>query len=120
MFKWPMSLGLLRDEPRRQRRPLAEEKIFHVFLDEFLRLFLPRHQSVLVENHLHPFFPQFPGFYGNVFVDPLSELARPGGRIQTEHFFLELLTEDLPAGHVRWRRGRLWGAARSHFVILTA
>ena len=50
-------LGLLRNVIGRQGGTLAEEKILHVFRHELLRLFLPGHQSILVENHFHSLFP---------------------------------------------------------------
>ena len=79
--RWQLSSGLLRllrDEAGRQRRALAEEEILHLLGDDLLGLFLPGHQAVLVENHLHPLFPELPRFGGDVLVDALAQLARPG------------------------------------------
>src|SRR5262249_61336693 len=74
--------------------------ILHVFRDEVLRLFLPRHQAVLVEDHLHPVFPHLPGLRGDVLVDPLAQLARPGRFVEARELFLELLAHDLAPAEV--------------------
>src|SRR5262245_45125005 len=82
-----------------------------MFGDEFLRLLLPRHEAVLVENHLHPIFPELPGVGRDVLVDALPELARPGRRIEPRQFLLKLLTKHLAPARVS--RG---GARRSRFA----
>src|SRR5215813_9014003 len=101
-----LSFALLRYVAGGQRRAVTEEEILHVFLDELLRLLLERHQAVLVEDHLHPFFPQFPRVGGNVLEDPLSELAWPGWCIQSGELTLEFHAEYLAAGRVPGRRGQ--------------
>src|ERR1044071_4752234 len=87
-------LGLLRDVARRQRRPLAEEEVFHVLGDQILRFLLPGHQPVLVEDHLHAILPELPRLRGDVLVDPLAELAGPWRCIETRQLFLKFHTED--------------------------
>jgi hypothetical protein len=72
---------LLGDVTGRQRRALAEEKIFHVLRDEVLRFLLPWHEPVLIEDHLHPILPELPRLARDVLVDALAELARPGRRV---------------------------------------
>src|SRR5438552_905633 len=102
-------LGLLWNVPGRQRGAFAEEKIFHVLGDELLRLFLPRHQTVLVEDHLHAILPELPRLGGDVLVDALTEGTGPRWRVEAGQLLLKLLAEDLaPAlvadGRVRRRR----------------
>src|SRR5262245_51968787 len=72
------SLRLLRHVPGRQRGAFAEEEVLHVLGDEILRFLLPGHEPVLVQDHLHALFPEFPRVLGHVFEDALTELARPG------------------------------------------
>src|SRR4030095_5769631 len=66
-------LRLLRHVPGRQRRAFTEEEVFHVLGDEVLRLFLPRHEAVLVEDHLHAILPELPRLRRDVLVDPLTK-----------------------------------------------
>ena len=89
---------------RWERRPLAEEEIFHVLADQLLRLFLPRHQPVLVEDHLHALFPQLPGLAGDVLVNPLTQFARPRRCVETRKFLLKLDAVHCPAALVADRR----------------
>src|SRR5438093_8568329 len=70
-------LRLLGNVAWRKRGALAEEKIFHVLGDQILRLLLPWHQAVLVQDHLHPLFPELPGVFRDALVDALPELAGP-------------------------------------------
>src|ERR1019366_6852021 len=63
------SVMRLGHETRRQRRAFAEEELFHLLRDDLLRLFLEGQQAVLVENHLHAFFPHVPGFLRDAWVD---------------------------------------------------
>src|SRR4051812_43916957 len=58
--RWLLLLRLLRDVSGREGGAFAKEKIFHVLGDEILRFLLPRHQPVLVQDHLHPLFPELP------------------------------------------------------------
>src|SRR4026207_571403 len=71
-------LGLLWDVPGRERGAVAEEKIFHVFGDQVLGLLLPRHQAVLVQDHLHTLFPELPRVLRDVVEDAPAELPRHG------------------------------------------
>src|SRR5713226_4010762 len=99
--------GLLRDVSGRKGRAFAEEEIFHVFRDQLLRLFLPGHQAIFVEDHLHPILPEFPRLHRDVLVDALTELAGPWRRVEAGELFLKLLAEHHPAAPVadrlRWR-----------------
>jgi hypothetical protein len=79
---------------------LAEEEILHVAGDEFLRLLLPRHEPVLVEDHLHPLFPHLPGLRGDVLVDPLPQLARPRRCVQSGEILLKLHAVHRPAAFI--------------------
>src|SRR5262245_51506830 len=92
----PLLLRLLRLIVRRQRRPFAEEKVLHVTRDQILRLLLPRHQAVFVQDHLHPIFPELPRICGDVLVDPLPQFARPRWRVEPRQLLLELHTEHGP------------------------
>src|SRR5215213_4150187 len=85
--------GLFWNIARRQRRALAEKEVFHVLRDQLLRFLLPGHEPVLIENHLHPLFPQPPGVEGDVLEDALPQLARPGRCVEPGHLLLELLAE---------------------------
>jgi hypothetical protein len=87
----PENLGfaLFGDVVRREGGPFAEEEIFHVFRHEILGLLLPRHQAILIENHLHAFFPELPGLNGDVLENALAQFARPGWRVQARELFLE-------------------------------
>src|SRR5262245_63365254 len=112
-------LGLLRDVIGRQGRTLSEEEILHMFRDELLRLFLPRHQAILVENHLHPLFPQLPRVERDVFVDSLPQLSRPRRRIEAWQLLLKLHAEHLAAGLVgAWACGGRWLAVVRHGLIV--
>src|SRR6185503_10100436 len=93
-------LGLLGNVARRQRGPLAEEKIFHVFGYEILRLFLPRHQAILVQDHLHPLFPELPRILRDALVDALPELAGPGRSVEAGQLLLEFHAHDLATARV--------------------
>src|SRR3954468_19641397 len=88
------------DVAGRQGGSFAKEEVLHVLRDQLLRLFLPGHQAVLVQDHLHPLFPQLPGVGGNVVVDALSELARPRDGFETGRLALKFLAEH-GTGHVR-------------------
>src|SRR5579859_805270 len=110
-------LRLLRNVSRRERGALAEEELFHVLRDELLRFFLPGHQAVLVEDHLHPILPELPRLRGDVVVHPLTELTGPRQRVEAGQLLLKFLTEDHAAALVADRRCR--GCARiSHATIL--
>ena len=65
--------------------------------DELLGLLLPRHQPVLVEDHLHALFPELPGLGGDIFVDPLAQLAGPGLSLEPGQLLLEFLAEHRAA-----------------------
>src|SRR5215510_5474331 len=114
------SLGLLGNVAWRERRAFTEEKIFHVFGDEILRFLLPRHQAVLVEDHLHAILPELPRVGGDVVVDPLAELAGPRWCVETREFLLELHAHHLPAAFVAGRRPctRCMPAVVSHDAIV--
>ena len=85
-------LALLRHVAWRQGGALAEEEFFHLTRDQFLRFFLPRHQSIFVEDHLLTIFPKLPRLRRNVVVDTFTELAGPWWRIETGKLFLKLHT----------------------------
>src|SRR5262245_5423935 len=89
-------LGLLRNVSGWKRSAFPEEKVFHVLGDQLLRLFLPGHEPVFVEDHLHPILPELPCLRGDVLVDALAELAWPGGRVESGQLFLEFLAHDHP------------------------
>jgi hypothetical protein len=99
-------LGLLGDVSGRQRGAFAEKKVLHVLGDELLSFFLPRHQPVLVEDHLHAILPELPGLRRNVLVHPLTELAGPRRSIEAGELLLKLLAEDLASGLVADRKLR--------------
>ena len=73
---------LLRDVSWRKRCSLAKEEVLHLFGDQVLCLLLPGHQAILVEDHLHPLFPQLPGLRGHLFKDALAQLAGPRGSVE--------------------------------------
>src|SRR5262249_41616315 len=110
----------LRDVSGRERGALAKEKIFHVLGDEILRFFLPRHQPVLVQDHLHPFFPELPRLGRDVVVDPLTELAWPRHIVEAGQVLLKFDAEDRPPAFVCYRRfdGRSRFARVSHGAIV--
>src|ERR1700680_709291 len=90
-------LRLLGDVPWRQRGALAEEEVFHVLAHELLSLFLPRHQPILVQDHLHAVFPQLPGFRRDVLENPLAELTGPRRGVEPWKLLLKLDAEHVPA-----------------------
>src|SRR5262252_4378371 len=100
-------LCLLGHVPRRERCPLPEKEVFHVLGDQVLRLLLPRHQAVLVQDHLHPLFPELPRVLRHVLVDALAELARPWRRIEARQLFPELRAHHRAPAFVRGGRRRL-------------
>src|SRR5262245_27195722 len=113
-------LSLLRNVVGRKSGALSEEKVLHMFRNEILGLLLPPHQAVLVENHLHPLFPQLPGIERHVFEDALTEFSRPRRRIEAREFLLELHAEHFPSALVRaWTCGLRWFAVISHGSIVT-
>src|SRR5262249_39947072 len=105
---------------RREGGALSEEEILHVLRDEVLRLFLPRHQTILVENHLHSLFPQLPRVERDVLVDPLTKLSRPWRRIEARKLLLKLHAEHLASTLVgTGARSGCWIAVISHEWIVT-
>ena len=68
-------------------RPSPKKKSSMCLADQLLRLLLPRHQAVLVEDHLHPLFPQLPRLRRDVLVDPLAEFAGPGRCVESRNSF---------------------------------
>src|SRR5712691_5250521 len=92
-----MLLGLLRHVVGRQRGSFAEEKILHMLGYQLLRLLLPGHQAVFVENHLHTLFPELPRIHRHALEDALSELAWPGRSIETGQILLEFHAVNCPA-----------------------
>src|SRR5258707_61651 len=86
-----------------------------MFRDEFLGLFLPGHQPLLVQDHLHALLPQFPRLCGNVVVDALAELTGPRWGVKAGQVFLKFVTEDAsPALVPDSRPWRHWIAGISH------
>src|SRR5687768_12907172 len=61
--------NLFRFVLRRQRLGSAEQEVLHLLGHQLLRFFLPRHQAVLVEDHLHALFPQLPRLSRHIVVD---------------------------------------------------
>ena len=106
------------DVAGRQRRAFAEEEVLHVLRDQLLGLFLPGHQPVLVEDHLHALFPELPGLGRDVLEDPLAQLAGPGRCLQAGQFLLELHAEHRAARGVAGRRRGGRRIAGSHGAIL--
>src|SRR5688572_19446265 len=100
--------SLLRHVSGRQRRAFAEKEILHVLRDDLLRFFLPGHQAVLVEDHLHALFPELPRLRRDALVDALAKIARPWRRIEPGHLLLKLhalhRTAALVAGRSLIRR----------------
>src|SRR3954471_16110230 len=90
-----MFVLLLRNVLGWERRSFAEQKLLHVFRHQVLRFFLPGHEAIFIEDHLHPVFPQLPCGRRDVVVDALTELARPWRLLQTRQLFAELLTHHL-------------------------
>jgi hypothetical protein len=90
-----------------------------VLRHEVLRLFLPRHQPVLVKDHLHVLFPKPPRFPGNALVNALPEFSRLRHLVESLEIFLKLHAVDRTAALVGrrrvWRRGR----AGSHDNLLS-
>src|SRR5215213_167195 len=113
----PRLLGLLGHEPWRQRRALAEEEVFHVLRDELLRFLLPRHQAVLVEDHLHSLLPHLPGVERDVLVDSLPQLTRPRRVLESGELLLELLAEHAAPVAVAAGRRRRRRAAWTHDLL---
>src|SRR6478672_3080611 len=87
---------------------------------EILGFLLPWHQAVLVENHLHAFFPQLPRIRRHVLVDALPQLTGPRRVVETRQVFLEFDAEDFSAALVAGRRFRRRGmsAGVSHAGIV--
>jgi|SRR5690349_5694707 hypothetical protein len=85
-------LALLRHVAWRQGGALAEEEFFHLTRDQFLRFFLPWHQSIFIEDHLLTLFPQLPRLRRNIVVNTLTEFSGPWRRIETGKVFLKLHT----------------------------
>src|SRR5258708_22271006 len=110
------SLCLLGDVAGRERGAVAEEEVLHVLGDEVLRFLLPRHQAVLVEDHLHALFPELPRVLRDVVVDALAEIAWPGNRVEPRQLLLELDAHDRAAALVGRgaRRGGGVSAGISH------
>src|SRR6202521_3016080 len=113
-------LRLFGHVPRRQRGALAEEKVLHVLGHELLRLLLPRHQPIFVQDHLHAVFPQLPGVRRDVLENPLTELARPRRGVESGKLLLKLDAEHLAAAGLAGRgpRGRSVTTAVSHAAIV--
>src|SRR5438093_9693390 len=88
--------------------------------DEILRLLLPGHQAVLVQDHLHPLFPELPRVSRHVLVDALAQVARPRRFVEPGQLFLELDAEHFAAALVgdRWSCRRSVPAAVSHGGIV--
>src|SRR6266850_2402905 len=112
------SLRLLGHVARWQRGAFAEEEIFHMFGNELLCFLLPRHQAVLVQDHLHPLFPELPGVDRHVVVDALAELAGPRHIVEPRQLLLKLDAEDLSAALVSTGSRRLGNATVSHGGIV--
>ena len=116
---WRDSLGLLRHVAGRQRGTFPEEEILHVLGDQILRLLLPGHEAVLVEDHLHALFPQLPGILRYLVVDPLTELPGPRDVVEARQLLLKLDTRYCSTTLVgRWARRRLGRTTLSHGPIV--
>ena len=89
-----VSLVLLRHVSRWKRGILAEEELFHVLRDEFLRLLLKRHQAVLVQDHLHAIFPLSPRVNRHALEDALAQFTRPRWGVEPGQLLLQLDAED--------------------------
>src|SRR5581483_10347211 len=103
------SFRLLRNVTGRQCRALAEKEVLHVLRHEVLRLFLPGHEAILVEDHLHAVFPELPGVDRHVLVDALTQFAGPGRRVEPRQLFLELDAHHRAAALVGRRPARRRG-----------
>ncbi len=87
---------------------LSKEEVLHGFRYKLLSFLLPRHETILVEDHLHTLFPEFPGLGGDLFKDPLSQFTGPGWFVQRGEFPLELGALDgARSGVWFWRVGHL-------------
>ena len=93
-------LRLLRHEPWGQSRAFSEEEIVHLLRDDLLRLFLPRHEAVLVEDHLHALFPELPCLDGDLLEDTLSQFTRPWWGVESRKILLKLDAVHRPAALV--------------------
>src|SRR5438477_1577258 len=115
------SLRLLRHIARWQRCTFPEEEVLHMPGNQVLRFLLPRHESIFVENHLHPVFPQLPGLRRDVLEDALTQLSGPRRRVEPRQLLLELRAEHLASALVRDRLRRwIRGAGVSHNAIVTS
>ena len=92
---------LLRDVAGRQGRTLAEEELLEMGANQLLAFLLPRHDPVLVEDHLLAILPELPGLRRHVLENSLAELARPGRHLETRHLLLELHAKHRTTAHVR-------------------
>src|SRR5579863_8979314 len=86
---------LLGNEVRRKRGPLAEEVLFHLLNDEFLRFLGAQIQPVLIHEHFHVLDPHLPRFFRNVVVDTLAQrMALKRDLVEAFHLLLKLDAED--------------------------
>ena len=80
----------------------AEEEELHLFFHDFLRVGIERVEAVLVHHHLGVLNPQFPGVFGDAFVDALAEFALPGDAVEAREFAAELDALDHAGAGLWW------------------
>ena len=89
--------------PGGSAEPSPKKKSSICAADQLLAFLLPRHQPVLVEDHLLALLPELPCLRRHVLVDALADLAGPRRRIEARQFLLELDALHRPAALVRDR-----------------
>src|SRR5687767_8690187 len=112
-------LRLLRHVSRRKCGALAEEEVLHLAGHQLLRLLLPWHEAVFVQDHFLAVFPQLPCLGRDVLINPLSQLTRPRRCIKAGHVLLELDAVHGPAARVTGRGLGWWRSAFVHGSMLT-
>lgn len=96
-------LVLCRDVFGRRRGTLAEEILFHLLDEEFLRFFGTKVQPVLIHEHFHVLNPHAPCLFRDVVVNALAKrMAFERDLGEPFHFAIQFDAIDLT-----WRRSRL-------------
>src|SRR5271154_3793588 len=85
-----LGFGLRRDVAFWQFGAFAEEELFHLFFNYFLRARVERIQPKLVHHHFRMLNPQLPGFFRDTVIDSFAEFAFPWRAIESRHFLAKL------------------------------